>query len=211
MIDALSKSDGIQNVKITNLCGHLLFDSSEDPAWLAGVDDTDDKDTSLAGVPVCNTTVTINIDDDSGTESNHNSVDPNEAGDNSSKASVHSTRSHISVHSTTSEPPQHPLDEEELDDTELPDQVPILYHSKRVSVPPSNYIPWMGGKMYVINIQTNTNQDKEKGLVYNHDEASVLATVITTYNKHMECIVEEQGQQHVATYSLKTGINKFGK
>ena len=63
-----------------------------------------------------------------------------------------------------------------------------------------------------MNIQAETNEDEEdKGLVYNHDEARVLATVITIFNKHMECTVEEQGQQYVVTYSLKAGINKFGK
>ena len=116
-IDALGKSNGIQNLKITDLHGHLLFDSSEDPALLAGVDDADDEDTSLAevqgndtslaGVPVPNTTVMTHDNDDLDAESNHNSIDPNEADDNSSKASVHSTGNHIPVHSTTSEPPQH--------------------------------------------------------------------------------------------------------
>ena len=67
----------------------------------------------------------------------------------------------------------------------------------------------MRGKTYAMNIQTETNQDKDKGLVYNHDEARVLATVITTFNEHMECTVEEQGQQYVVTYSIKAGINKF--
>ena len=70
-----------------------------------------------------------NDDDDLDAESNHNSIDPNEADKNSSKASIHSTRSHIPVHSMTSEPPQHPLDEDELEDIELPEldtQVPIL-------------------------------------------------------------------------------------
>ena len=62
-----------------------------------------------------------------------------------------------------------------------------------------------------MNIQTETNQDKDKGLVYNHDEARVLATVITTLNEHMEYAVEKQGHQYVVTYSLKAGINKFGK
>ena len=62
-----------------------------------------------------------------------------------------------------------------------------------------------------MNIQTETNQDTDKGLVYNHDEARVLAIVITTFNEHMECKVEEQGQQYVVTYSLKAGINKFGE
>ena len=52
----------------------------------------------------------------------------------------------------------------------------------------------MGGKTYTMNIQTETNQDKHNGLVYNHDEARVLATVITTFNEHMEHTVEEQGQ-----------------
>ena len=226
-IDTLSKSNGIQNLR------NLLFYSSVDPALLAGVDDTDDDedisfagvhdidDDSLAGVPVPKTTVTTNADDDSDAESDHNSIDPNKEDNNSSKASVHSTRSHISIHSATSEPPQHPPDAEdnlsedqtELDDVELPEletQVPIPCQSERVSVPPSEYIPQMGGKTYAMNVQTITNQDEEKGLVYTHDEARVLVTVITTFNECMECAVEEHGQQHVVTNSLKAGINKFG-
>ena len=119
-----------------------------DPALLAGVDDTDgtdtcfagvhDEDTCFAGVPVPNTTIATNADDTLDAESDHISVDPNEANDNSSKASVHSTGSHLSIHSATSEPPQHPTDEEhnlsedqaKLDDLELPKletQVPILH------------------------------------------------------------------------------------
>ena len=55
------------------------------------------KDTSFAGVPVPNTTATImtNTDDNLDAESDHNSFDPNEADDNSSKASIHSTRTTI--------------------------------------------------------------------------------------------------------------------
>ena len=163
-INALGKSDGIQNLKITDLHRLLLFDSSKDPALLAGVDDVDDKDTSFAGVhnedtsfagmhneetsfvgvPVPNTTVMTNADDDSDTESDHNSIDTNEADDNSSKASVHSTGTHISLHSATGEPPQHPPDEEEPGNIEQPKleiQVPVLCQSGRVSVPPSEYIP----------------------------------------------------------------------
>ena len=68
----------------------------------------------------------------------------------------------------------------------------------------------MGGKTHVTNIQTETNQVEENGLVYNHDEARVLVTVITTFNECMECVIEEHGQQHVVTYSLKASINKFG-
>ena len=70
-----------------------------------------------------------NDDDDLDAESDHNSVDPNEANDNSSKASVDSTGSYVPVHKITDEPPQHPPDEEELDNIELPEletQVPIL-------------------------------------------------------------------------------------
>ena len=46
-INTLAKSDGIQNLKITDLCRHLLFDSSVYVALIARVDDTDDKDTPL--------------------------------------------------------------------------------------------------------------------------------------------------------------------
>ena len=59
------------------------------------------------------------------------------------------------------------------------------------------------------NVQTKTNKDEHSGLVYNHNEARVQATVITTFMEHMECVAEEHGQQHVVTYSLKAGINKF--
>ena len=62
-----------------------------------------------------------------------------------------------------------------------------------------------------MNVQTETNRDDDRGLVYNHDKARVLATVITTFTEHMEHTVEEQGQQYVVTYSLKAGINKFGE
>ena len=173
-IAALGKSDSIHNINITDLHGRLLFDSSLDPALLAGVDDIDDEDTSFAGihnvdtsfagVPVPNTTIMTNTDNNSDAESDHNSIDPNKVHNNSSKATIHRTRSHLSIHSATSEPPQHPLDEEvnlskdqtELDDVELcklKTQVPILRQSERVSVPPSDYIPWMGGKTYIMNVQ----------------------------------------------------------
>ena len=123
-----------------------------DPALLAGVDDDDDDNTSLAGVQgddpslagVSIPIVTNDDNDDLDGESNHNSVDPNKADDNSSKAPVHSTRSQAPVHSMTDEPPQLPPDEEEADDTQFPEletQVPILCQSKRVSVPPSDYVP----------------------------------------------------------------------
>ena len=66
-IDALGKSDGIQNLKITDLCRHL----STNPALLAGVDDDDDEDTSLArvygydnslaGVPIPNPTIVTQL------------------------------------------------------------------------------------------------------------------------------------------------------
>ena len=106
-------------------------------------------DTSLAGAPI-----PIMTNDDnkvsSDAKSDHNSVYPNEADNNSSKASLHSTGSKAPVHNMNDEPPQLPPDEEELDnmddmdDTQLLEtetQVPILHQSKRVSVPPSNYIP----------------------------------------------------------------------
>ena len=111
------------------------------------------------------TTIMINADDDLDAESDHDSIDPNEADNNSSKPSIHSTRSHIPVHSTTSEPPQHPLGEEEPDNTELPEletQVPILHHSERFSLPPIDHIPQMGGKTYIMNIQTKPIKMKRK-------------------------------------------------
>ena len=86
----------MQNLKISDLHGHLLFDST-DPALLAGVDDDDDDDdTSLAGVQVNGTSLAGELipvasnnanDDNFDAESDHNSVDPNEADNNSSKAS----------------------------------------------------------------------------------------------------------------------------
>ena len=100
------------------------------------------------------------------------------------------------VHSMTSEPPRHPLDEEDLDNIKLPEletQVPVLCQSERVSVSPSNYIPQIGGKTYAMNVQTETSQDENKGIIYNNDEARVLAIAITTFNESMEHTVEEQG------------------
>ena len=68
-----------------------------DPVLLAGVDDDDedddkntflagvnDEDTSFTGVPVPHTNIMTYADDESDAESDHNSIDPNEADDCSS-------------------------------------------------------------------------------------------------------------------------------
>ena len=76
--------------------------------------------------------MTMDYDDHSDVESNNNSVDHNEVANNSSIASIHSTRSQAPVHTTTDEPPQLPPEQEEpdnMDDTQLPEletQVPVL-------------------------------------------------------------------------------------
>ena len=67
-----------------------------DPALLAGVDDNNDKDTSLAGVegndtslagvPIPTTMVVTNDDNDLDAGSDHNSIDPSKANENSSTA-----------------------------------------------------------------------------------------------------------------------------
>ena len=62
-----------------------------------------------------------------------------------------------------------------------------------------------------MDVQAETNEDEDKGLVYNNDEVRVMVTVSTTFNEHMEHTVEEQGHQYIVTYSLKAGINKFGE
>ena len=54
-------------------------DDEDEDTSLAGVHD---KVTYLPGVPVPNTSVVTNEEDDSDAESDHNSVDPNEANDN---------------------------------------------------------------------------------------------------------------------------------
>ena len=105
---------------------------------------------------------------------------------------------------------EHQTEPDAIEFHKLETQVPVLHQTKRVSVPPSDYIPQIEVKTYIMNVQTETNQYEEKGLVYNHDEARVLAAVITTFNEHMKCIVEEHGQQHVVTYSLKACIIKCG-
>ena len=60
-----------------------------DPDLLTGVGDDNDNDASLAGVPI--PIMTNDNNDDLDSESDHNSVDPNEVTDNSSNASIHST------------------------------------------------------------------------------------------------------------------------
>ena len=85
-------------------------DNNDEDTSLTGVQG---DDTSLAGVPI--PILTNNDDDGLDSESDHNSIDPNDIDNNSSKASVHSPGSHAQVHNMTDEPTQLPLDEEELD------------------------------------------------------------------------------------------------
>ena len=59
-------------------------------------------------------------------KSDHNSVYPNEADNDSSKASLHSTGSQAPVHNMNDEPPQLPPDEEELDNVDNMDDKQLL-------------------------------------------------------------------------------------
>ncbi len=216
-VDALGKSDGIQNLKITDLRGRLLYDSTTDTALLAGVDnDEDDQDdTSVTGVPVPTDAAEEDNDEDTDSEdeSDHDSIDPNEQDDGSSKASVQDDDD-----DTPPDPPQEgedppPDDGEDVEEDDeglpqLPVQVPEVRRMTRTSVPPKNYEPSFTGKTYPSHVQTSVEQPN---LVYEHNEARVLATIITTFNERMDRSVEEHGQQYVVTYSLKQGIKKFGK
>ena len=61
-----------------------------------------------------------------------------------------------------------------------------------------------------MNVQTETNKGEVNSLVYNYDEARVLVTVITTFNKCMECRVEEH--RHISidmSHYVKKIVKEF--
>ena len=196
-----------------------------DPALLAGVDDDDDdehdydntslagvhdEDTSLIGVPVPNTTVMTNVDEESEEEPNHDSVDPMRPMTIQAKH-LYTAPDAISLFTVPLVNHHNTLQMRQMMWNYPSWKLKFPYYVDQKSLYPTmQLIPWMGCKTYVTNVQTKTNEDQDSGLVYDHDEARVLVPVITSFNKHMESKVEEHRQQHVVTYGLKTGINKFG-
>ena len=58
-----------------------------------------------------------------------------------------------------------------------------------------------------MNIQAETNQDEDSGLVQIHDKARVLATVITTFNEHMECLKSKDNSTLSLIASRQASIN----
>ena len=59
-----------------------------------------------------------------------------------------------------------------------------------------------------MNVQAETNQAEDIGLVYDQDEARVLVTIITTFNEQMECTVEGKDNSTLSlTASGQASIN----
>eukprot|EP00977_Amphora_coffeiformis_P022931 scaffold11877_cov125-Amphora_coffeaeformis.AAC.1 len=98
---------------------------------------------------------------------------------------------------------------------EIPHQhQPQLRRSTRQSVPVSMLDPTMTGKTHgsttrgAVHNQVDT-PDPAPNMEYHHREAYVMAHIISTIKERLHIATVEHGSQHVVTYSLKKGIEKF--
>jgi hypothetical protein len=105
-------------------------------------------------------------------------------------------------------------DEEEEDDDgdgeeQLVGAAPVLRRSTRVT-----------RQTTIPNIETTTgtsygtalNQlDDKPSLEYDLAEAKVIAMIISEFNERMQQQTIQQGHQHITTFSLQKGIEKFGE
>ena len=75
---------------------------------------------------------------------------------------------------------------------------------------PNDYIPTMYGKMYENKTTLFTQQINGKRIEYSVDEALVLFNIMEYININAKIKIIDESN-HVITYNLRQGIEKFGK
>ena len=197
-VNGIAKLEGMHNITITSKTGELLYDS----ALLAGVeeddkqDDQDDQDNN--DNPNQDNADDPNQDEDLEPEPEADEVDPNEVYEDND------TENPIKPESAEATSTPVPEQEQESDKESIE---PTLRRSSRNVAPPERLEPKLKGQTYN-QVESEPKPDME----YNLAEAKILAMIMCQFNNRWtktENIV--YGTQHVVTYSLKKGIQKFGE
>ena len=104
------------------------------------------------------------------------------------------------------EEPPNPIQREEHEQTNQDNeqQKEITTRSGRVSKPPAKY------KDYQSHLQTQVHP-KERTLEYNVEEARVIATILQYFEVQANHIDQNKAKQFLQTYSLRSGLRKFGE
>lgn len=207
-INQIGRSQGINNLKITTRGGRILHDHS----LLAGVEHEEheteeDNDSDYE----TDTEASEDTEEDDLSDFEDEELhDPNDVYD-TVKSSSQPDRPEEQEQGTVQAEPTEDLTNptEEADGTtEEAEPQAQPRRSTRVSSAPSHYVPSLQGKAYeVAHLQTQETHEME----YTTTESRVIATIIDQFNDRMGETKIKYGNQHVVTYSLKKGINKFGQ
>jgi hypothetical protein len=199
MVHRIAKQDGMpKGLKITNRTGQVLYDST----WIAGVDYDEHKDSD-------------DSDDDDDDEDMYDEMDPDAIAALNDPTTLQDDED--SEDSDEEEQPQveEPDEEEESEEESEEEQDPNPTTAKEQTIPENAQMTRSGRiskprqvlNLYQSHLQAETHQE----VPYSLETTRVIAITMCHLSTKIENLNDQQAFQFIQTYSLKSGLKKFGE
>jgi hypothetical protein len=216
-VEALAKRDGMKPFRLATKHGVILYD-----ALTAGVDGDDDEDDNSTNQPDDDDATDdddsddIDDDDDDDQDDDQDDMDPNDIYDdpNTEQDQQPVKAQDDNDEENESEDEEDDEDDEQDDRKQQEDEIgnefqPTLRRSTRIATQTTvPNITSLQGKTY--GSAFNQTIEPDQTINYDEDEAKVIAMIMTQFNERVTTTVVP-GQQHLVTYSLKKGLERFGE
>jgi hypothetical protein len=216
-VEAIEKSEGQGNLKITSPGGHIINDSS----LIAGVSQYDNDEDDGANE---------DIEEDDGTNDDIDTIHPEPEGNDTDPYATNDENDDDNEDTVLPDDEDdyatNEQNDNENENTVLPDDEddsiqeyalepeqnePTARRSERVRRQPMIYEPTMYGQTCETTIRGSTHtQVTPVPTTYTTAEAIVLAHILSEFNERLYITTTVQGSSFVTTYSLQKGLQQFG-
>jgi hypothetical protein len=199
MVHRIAEQDGMpKGLKITNRTRQVLYDST----WIAGVDYDEDEDSD-------------NSDDDDDDEDIYDEMDPDAIAALNDPTTLQDDED--SEDSDEEEQPQveEPDEEEESEEESEEEQDPNPTTAEEQTIPENAQMTRSGRiskPRQVLNLyQSHLQAEAHQEVPYSLKTARVIAITMCHLSTKIENLNDQQAFQFIQTYSLKSGLKKFGE
>jgi hypothetical protein len=213
MVHCIAEQDGMpKGLKITNHTGQVLYDST----WIAGVDYDEDEFEDEDYHPSSDEDEdSDDSDDDDDDEDMYDEMDPDAIAALNDPTTLQDDED--SEDSDEEEQPQvkEPDEEEESEEESEEEQDPNPTTAEEQTIPENAQMTRSGRiskprqvlNLYQSHLQAETHQE----VPYSLETAHVIAITMCHLSTKIENLNNQQAFQFIQTYSLKSGLKKFGE
>jgi hypothetical protein len=213
MVHRIAEQDGMpKGLKITNRTGQVLYDST----WIAGVDYDEDEFEDEDYHPSSDEDEdSDDSDDDDDDEDMYDEMDPEAIAALNDPTTLQDDED--SEDSDEEEQPQveEPDEEEESEEESEEEQDPNPTTAEEQTIPENAQMTRSGRiskPRQVLNLyQSHLQAEAHQEVPYSLETARVIAITMCHLSTKIENLNDQQAFQFIQTYSLKSGLKKFGE